>query len=54
MCWHIFTLQKQYSLCLPIYQNHKKAEVGRNLWRASGPIPLTKQGHLELVVQDHL
>ena len=29
-------------------------EVGRELWRSSGPIPLLKQGHLQLVVQDHV
>jgi len=27
-------------------------EVGRDLWRSSGPIPLLKQGHLEPVAQD--
>ena len=29
-------------------------EVGRDLWRSSGPRPLLKQGHLETVAQDHV
>ena len=29
-------------------------EVGRDLWRSSGPTSLLKQGHLELVVQDQV
>jgi len=29
-------------------------EVGRDLWRSSGPIPLLKQEHLETVAQDHV
>jgi len=35
-------------------QNHRLTEVGRDLWRSSGPTPLIKQGHLEPVVQDHV
>jgi len=35
-------------------QNHKIVEVGRDLWRSPGPNPLLKQGHLELVAQDHI
>jgi len=34
-------------------QNHRMVEVGRGFWRSSGPNPLLKQGHLELVAQDH-
>ena len=33
-------------------QNHRIVEVGRDLWRSSGPTTLLKQGHLEQVVQD--
>jgi len=41
------------SLSSRISQNHRRVEVGRDLWRASGPTSLIKQGHhLELVVQD--
>lgn len=29
-------------------------EVGKNLWRTSGPTPLHKQAYLELVAQDHV
>jgi len=29
-------------------------EVGGDLWRSYSPIPLLKQGHLELVAQDHV
>lgn len=29
------------------------AEIGRDLWRSSGPTPLLKQGHIQLVAQDH-
>lgn len=32
-------------------QNSRMIEVGRDLWRSSGSIPLLKQGHLEPVVQ---
>ena len=39
-----------YSHCL----NHRMVEVGRDLWRSSGPNPLLKQGHLEPVAQDHV
>jgi len=30
------------------------AEVGRDLWKASCPTPLLKQGHLEPAAQDHV
>jgi len=33
---------------------HRMAEVGRDLWRSSGPSPLLKQDHLEQVAQDHV
>lgn len=33
-------------------QNHRVVEVGRNLWRSSGPTPLLKWGHPEPVAQD--
>jgi len=39
---------------LILSQKHKVVEVGRHLWRSSGPAPLFMQGHLELVVQDHI
>jgi len=29
-------------------------EIGRDLWRSSGPSPLLKQGHLEPIAQDHV
>ena len=35
-------------------QNHRMAEVGRELWRSSGPIPLLEQGNLEPVAQDRV
>ena len=35
-------------------QNHRVVEVRRDLWRASGPTPLLKQGHPEPVAQDHV
>ena len=35
-------------------QDDGMAEVGRNLWRSSGPSPLHKQGHRESVTQDHV
>ena len=35
-------------------QYHRMFEFGRDLWRSSGPIPLFKQDHLELVAQDHV
>ena len=34
-------------------QNHKMV-FGRELWRSPGLNPLLKQGHLELVAQDHV
>lgn len=34
-------------------QNHRMTEVGRNLWRPSGPILLLKQGHSELLAWEH-
>lgn len=30
------------------------ADVGRELWKSSGPISLLKQGFLEPVAQDHI
>lgn len=30
------------------------ADVGRDLWKPSGPTPLLKQGNLDLVAQDHV
>lgn len=38
---------------LKLSQNPRMVEVGRPLWTASGPTPLLKQGHLEMVVWDH-
>lgn len=35
-------------------QNHRMVEVGRDLYRSSGPNPLLKQGHLKPVAQDHV
>jgi len=29
-------------------------EVGGDVWRSSGPIPLLKQGHLEPLAQEHV
>ena len=34
-------------------QSHRMVDVGRDLWRSSGPTPLLKQGQLEPVAQDH-
>jgi len=36
-----------------IAQHRRKIEVGRHLWRSSGPSPLLQQEHLEPVVQTH-
>jgi len=33
---------------------HRVVLVARDLWRSSGPTPLLKQRHLQLVVQDHI
>ena len=35
-------------------QNHRKAEVGKDLWRSSGPTPLLRQGHLDPDAQDNV
>ena len=34
--------------------DHRMVEVGRDLWRSSGPTPLLKHGHLEPVAQDYV
>ncbi|KAK4826745.1 hypothetical protein QYF61_010998 [Mycteria americana] len=34
--------------------NHRMTEVGRDLWKASDPTPLLKQGHLDLLAQDYV
>lgn len=36
-----------------ISQNHGMNEVGKDLWRSSGPAPLLKQGHLQPVTPAH-
>lgn len=36
------------------YANHRIIEVGRDLWRSSGPNPLLKQGHAEPIAQDYV
>lgn len=33
-------------------RTHRTVEVGRGLWRTSGPTPPIRQGHLEPVTQD--
>lgn len=33
---------------------HRMCEVGTDIWRSSGPNPLFKQWHLELLAQDHI
>lgn len=35
-------------------QNDRKVEGERGLWKSSDPTPLLKQGHLEVVAQDHV
>jgi len=35
-------------------QNQRGVEVGRELWRSSGPTSLLNQGCLEPVAQDHV
>ena len=37
-----------------VLQTRRLVEVGKDLWRSSGPTPLLEQGHLELVAQDHI
>ena len=34
--------------------SHKIIEIGRWLWRSSGPTPLLKQGYLEQVAQENI
>lgn len=50
--WHIFIKKLEYFLKKS--QNHRIGNAGRHFWRSSGPIPVYKQGRLELVVQDHV
>ena len=38
--------------CFSVSQNHRRVEVGRDIWKSSGPTPLLKQDHLEPVAQD--
>lgn len=38
---------------IPISQNHRMIEVGKVLWRSSGPAPLLKQGQLQPVTAAH-
>jgi len=38
----------------PYQRNNRLQEVGRDLWRSSGPIPRLKQGHLDQAAQDHI
>jgi len=35
-------------------QSHRMAIVRRDLWGPSGPIPQSKQGHLEQAAQDRI
>jgi len=35
-------------------QNHRMVGVGRGLWGSSSQTPLTRQGHLQQTVQDHI
>lgn len=35
-------------------KDHRVIEVGRDLWRLSGPSSLLKQEHLEQVAQNHI
>lgn len=35
-------------------QKCRLVEIGRDLWRVSGPTPLLKQGHTEQDAQDHV
>lgn len=38
----------------PVSQDHRTVEVGRELWRSSGPIPLLELGNLGPVVPDRV
>jgi len=35
-------------------QTHQVVEIGRDLWRSSGPACLLRQSHLEPVAHDHV
>jgi len=35
-------------------QNHRRVEVGRDIWSLSGATHLLKQYHLELTAQNHV
>ena len=46
-------VSKIWTVVFKVYQNHRMAEVGRDLWRWFSPTPLClKQGHLEQVAQN--
>lgn len=51
-----FSISRQAWSCTEerdqLLQNHRKAEVDRDLWSPRGLTPLPKEGHLELVAQD--
>ncbi|KAK4806513.1 hypothetical protein QYF61_021349 [Mycteria americana] len=55
----LLTTVSLYSLWLPgvhfwpLSKNHRMDEVGMDLWSSSVPSSMLKQGHLELVSQDH-
>lgn len=42
----------QYATEIDCYS--RMVEIGKDLWRSSGLIPLLKQGHPEQVAQDHV
>lgn len=46
-------------ICVPLFldclsQNYSMVEVGSGLWKSSGLNSLLKQGHLQLIAQDHI
>jgi len=49
----ILSAQRLCAICIFLSQNHRMAEVGRDLCSLSGPPSLPKQGHLKQVAQAH-
>lgn len=44
-----------FSTMIPgLFKSHRMAEVGRNVWRPSGPTTLLKQEHPQQAAQDHV
>lgn len=42
------------AICRAVSHDPRAVSVGRNFWRSASPTPLTSQGHLEWVTQEHI